>query len=92
MPKAHKVTEPIKVMLASREVIESNLLLSLEEGGKVAIVATKQDLLLLIHALLFTEAALMIEAAEEELPPYAFKGQRKQLAADLEKLKKAAFP
>lgn len=72
---------PGSVDRVGREVIENKLLAALSEDGVVAILASEQDL------------SVMIAALE-----YAMLGNREQtrkareLAADMRKLKRSAFP
>ena len=89
-PEAACVCEPAKpssrpapcsVEMTNRQVIENQLLASLDDKSKVAILASEEDLDTLIAALMLSERNRM-----------AMPSKWKELRAGLEQLKAAAFP
>ena len=72
---------PCSVESVNRQVIENQLLTSLCDKSRVAILATEEDLEILIAALLLAENNRM-----------AMPTKYKEMRADLEQLKAAAFP
>lgn len=80
MSNANKSPKPIDVIKTSRRVIENQLLESLSDKSKVAILATEEDLDTLIAALFLSERDRM-----------AMQSRWRELRIGLEQLRSAAF-
>ncbi|MDA8106194.1 MAG: hypothetical protein M0Z71_12555 [Nitrospiraceae bacterium] len=79
--EASLAATPCSVESVNRQVIENQLLTALDDKSKVAILASEEDLDTLIAALLLSENNRM-----------AMSSKFKELRADLQQLKSAAFP
>ena len=73
--KASLAATPCSVESVNRQVIENQLLAALDDKSKVAILATEEDLTMLIICLGFSTGV-----------------KAKEMRADLQQLKAAAFP
>ena len=72
-------TDPFSVIPVSRQVIDAKLLDTLNDDDKVAIIATEDDLNMLIGGLLLLKG------------PASFRAKAKTFAIGLDQLRKAAF-
>lgn len=79
--KSQKHPSPCSVSAVKRQVIENKLLAALDDRGKVAILATEEDLEIIITALLLAESNRVVISSKY-----------KEMRADLEQLRSAAFP
>lgn len=77
------MSDDVKIVQSTRQIIENKLLAALDENsGQVAILATEEDLRMLIFSLRHVSA---------NMSSHGYQEKARRWAHDLEKLRKASF-
>lgn len=82
------MSDEITTVRVEREVIDEKLLVALDDGAKVAILASEEDLDTIIHCINRTCDANPDNRNTNGLPGWI---KQKQLLEDLQELRKQAF-